>query len=116
MLKFVEVVMKATEGPNFNFHVPVILSVQPLEGKPGTEVVLTGKYFSEEPENNLVQLRKNSAVTENDSTQSLTVILNRCCFGTGYRHCKWPDRFRANILLLEIRAGSHNHWHIANKR
>ncbi|WP_373497512.1 IPT/TIG domain-containing protein [Aquiflexum sp.] len=75
----VEVVVenKATQGPDFKFlYYPAILTVEPLEGKPGAEVVLTGKYFAQEPDANLVQFGGRTAtVLSTDSTTKLTVSI-----------------------------------------
>jgi hypothetical protein len=75
----VEVVVenKATQGPDFRFlYYPAIFTMDPLEGKPGAEVVLTGKYFAQEPDNNLVQFGGRTAtVLSTDSTTQLTVYL-----------------------------------------
>jgi hypothetical protein len=75
----VEVVVdnKATQGPEFKFlYYPAIFTLDPLEGKPGAEVVLTGKYFAQEPDDNLVQFGGRTAtVLSTDSTTQLTVSL-----------------------------------------
>lgn len=46
----------AIEGPVFTFfETPIITSISPLEGKPGTVVTLYGKYFDMNATNNVVR-------------------------------------------------------------